>query len=101
MYFLNRVLAEKNKQINGYEEWIHMKEIFESLLSQAGDNNVDYYDELLIVEKKTMAWQANLMSKYGIYGQCFYHYYFKAGRKINVPIIEIEELIKLVNLDGK
>ena len=55
MYFLNRVLAEKNKQINGYEEWIHMKEIFKSLLSQARDNNVDYYDELLIVEKKLLA----------------------------------------------
>ena len=29
-----------------------------------------------------MIWQENLMKKYGIDAQCFYHYYFKDGRKI-------------------
>ena len=29
-----------------------------------------------------MKWQAELMKKYDIDGMCFYHYYFKGGRKI-------------------
>ena len=29
-----------------------------------------------------MQWQADLMHKYGVDGMCFYHYYFKDGRKI-------------------
>ncbi len=41
-----------------------------------GDN---YYD---LMKKETMQWQADLAKKYGIYGFCFYHYYFKDGRKI-------------------
>ncbi|SEA10710.1 Glycosyltransferase WbsX [Pseudobutyrivibrio sp. ACV-2] len=39
-----------------------------------------YYYNLL--ERETMQWQADLMHKYGVYGMCFYHYYFKDGRKI-------------------
>lgn len=41
-----------------------------------GDN---YYD---ILQKETMQWQANLAKQYGVGGFCFYHYYFKNGRKI-------------------
>ena len=41
--------------------------------------NGNYYN---LLEKNTLEWQASLMHKYGIYGMCFYHYYFKDGRKI-------------------
>lgn len=40
----------------------------------------DYYYDLM--KKETMQWQADLAKKYGIFGFCFYHYYFKDGRKI-------------------
>lgn len=41
------------------------------------DNN--YYD---LLDKKTMQWQASLMAQYGVDVQCFYHYWFRDGRKI-------------------
>lgn len=41
--------------------------------------NNNYYD---LMNKDTMKWQAELAKAYGIYGFCFFHYYFKDGRKI-------------------
>lgn len=38
-----------------------------------------YYD---LLDKKTFQNQEKLMKKYGIYGLCFYHYYFKGGAKV-------------------
>ena len=40
----------------------------------------DYYYDLL--EKSTMQWQAKTAAEYGINGFCFYHYYFKRGRRV-------------------
>ncbi len=40
--------------------------------------NNDYYD---LSQKETMASQAELAKKYGVDGFCFYHYYFKNGKK--------------------
>ena len=39
----------------------------------------NYYD---LMQPETMRWQADLMKRYGVDGMCFYHYYFKDGRKI-------------------
>lgn len=41
--------------------------------------NDNYYD---LLEKDTLQWQAGLMKKYGIDGMCFYHYWFKGGKRI-------------------
>lgn len=41
--------------------------------------NNNYYD---LLDKKTMLWQADLMKQYGIDAQCFYHYWFKDGKRI-------------------
>lgn len=41
--------------------------------------NNNYYD---LLKKETLQWQADLMHRYGVDGMCFYHYYFKDGRKI-------------------
>ena len=38
-----------------------------------------YYD---LLDLATMRWQAELMHRYGVDGMCFYHYYFKDGRRI-------------------
>ena len=38
-----------------------------------------YYD---LMDPETMRWQAELMHRYGVDGMCFYHYYFKDGRRI-------------------
>lgn len=39
----------------------------------------NYYD---LLQPETMRWQAELMKRFGVDGMCFYHYYFKDGRKI-------------------
>lgn len=39
----------------------------------------NYYN---LLEKSTMEQQSFLMHKYGVDGLCFYHYYFKDGKKI-------------------
>lgn len=39
----------------------------------------NYYD---LMDKSTVKWQADLMHKYDIYGLCYYHYWFKDGRRI-------------------
>ncbi len=38
-----------------------------------------YYD---LTKKETMEWQVELMHEYGVDGLCFYHYWFKDGRRI-------------------
>ncbi len=38
-----------------------------------------YYD---LLDKSTMQWQAKLMNEYGVDGLCFYHYWFKDGKRI-------------------
>lgn len=54
----------------------------------------EYYD---LLEKKTMEEQARMAKKYGIDGFCFYHYYFKDGKKeLEKPA---ENLLKWKEID--
>jgi hypothetical protein len=39
----------------------------------------NYYD---LMDKETMIWQAGLLKDYNVHGLCFYHYWFKDGRRI-------------------
>lgn len=41
--------------------------------------NDNYYN---LMNRGTMEWQSSLAEYYGIYGFCFYHYYFKDGRMV-------------------
>ena len=64
----------------GYTDWVAVKEA-EQYFKTHNQPRVPlehYYYNLL--EKETMQWQVTLMKKYGIYGQCFYHYWFKDGK---------------------
>lgn len=66
----------------GYTEWTAVRQadkFYEGHDQPRVPLNNNYYD---LMQKETMQWQANLARKYGIYGFCFYHYYFKDGRKI-------------------
>lgn len=76
----------------GYTEWTAVKAAKKYYASQTQPKiplNHNYYD---LTDKDTMLWQSTLMKEYGIYGQCFYHYYFKDGKIIlNTPA---ENLLK-------
>ena len=56
--------------------------------------NHNYYD---LSQKETMLRQSRMAKKYGIYGFCFYHYYFKDGKtELELPA---ENLLKWPDID--
>lgn len=64
----------------GFTEWTAVKAaqpIFAGHRQPVIPLNNNYYN---LLERPVMEWQAKLMKKYGIDGQCIYHYYFKEGR---------------------
>lgn len=67
---------------DNYTEWTAVRKaerLYEGHEQPRVPLNNNYYD---LMHKETMQWQAELAKEYGIYGFCFYHYYFKDGRKI-------------------
>ncbi len=67
---------------DGYTDWTAVKnadKLYDKHEQPKVPLNENYYD---LMEKTTMKWQADLMSQYGIDGQCFYHYWFKDGKRI-------------------
>ena len=67
---------------DGYTDWISTKKAvpyFEGHREPRVPQNYNYYN---LLSKATMAWQADLMHRYGIDGMCIYHYWFKDGRQI-------------------
>lgn len=66
----------------GFTEWTAVRQafpLFDGHYQPHIPLNNNYYN---LLDKKTMQWQADLMKKYGIDGQCIYHYWFKEGRQI-------------------
>lgn len=66
----------------GFTEWTAVKNA-KPLFPEHGQPRTplhgNYYD---LLDRQTMERQAEEMEEYGIDGMCFYHYYFKDGRKI-------------------
>lgn len=80
-----------------YTEWTAVREadkLYEGHEQPRVPLNENYYD---LSQKETMEWQANLAKEYGVYGFCFYHYYFKDGRKILEK--PAENLLKWSDID--
>lgn len=66
----------------GYTEWTAVKAA-KALFDGHYQPHIPLYDNYYdLLQKSTMKWQAALMHKYSVDGLCFYHYYFKDGRKI-------------------
>ena len=66
----------------GFTEWTAVKSnepYFENQRQPRVPYGENYYD---LMNKETFEHQAELIKKYGIYGFCFYHYYFKDNKKI-------------------
>lgn len=81
----------------GFTEWTAVKtaeKLFVNHNQPREPLNDHYYD---LMSKDTMQWQAELAEKYGIDGFCFYHYYFKNGRKILEK--PAENLLKWKDID--
>ena len=66
----------------GFTDWAAAKSgipLFEGHVQPKKPLNGNYYN---LLEKSTMQQQSKLMQEYNVDGLCFYHYYFKDGRKI-------------------
>lgn len=66
----------------GFTEWTAVRSaerLFEGHDQPREPLNDDYYD---LLDRSTMDRQAKLAKQYGLDGFCFYHYYFKSGKKV-------------------
>lgn len=66
----------------GFTDWIparNAKKIYENHYQPHLPLNDNFYN---LLDKDTMVNQCKLIHKYNIYGMCFYHYWFKNGKKI-------------------
>lgn len=81
----------------GFTDWVAAKSalpLFEGHVQPKKPLNGNYYD---LLEKSTMQQQSKLMQEYKVDGLCFYHYYFKDGRKILEK--PAENLLKWKDID--
>lgn len=79
---------------NGFTEWTNIKRDnrYCDGLKPLDDN---YYN---LLDKHTMQWQTELCNKYGIYGMCYYHYYFNGKMLLEKPA---ENLLRWKDINQK
>lgn len=85
-------IEENNKWWGkGFTEWINVKKgkkLFKNHFQPFIPLNNNYYN---LLDKKTVEWQTKLAEKYGIYGFCYYHYWFEGKKILEKPV---ENLLK-------
>ncbi|MCX8128612.1 MAG: glycoside hydrolase family 99-like domain-containing protein [Clostridia bacterium] len=70
----------------GFTEWVNVrnsKPVFEGHNQPRVPYNEYYYD---LTDREARVWQAQLAKKYGIYGFCYYHYWFNGKKLLEKPI---------------
>ncbi|WP_170242314.1 glycoside hydrolase family 99-like domain-containing protein [Streptococcus suis] len=70
----------------GFTEWTNMKAatpLFDGHLQPRIPLDYNYYN---LLDEKTMEWQVELAKKYGLYGFCFYHYWFNGHMLLEKPM---------------
>lgn len=80
-------IEENNKWWGkGFTEWTNVKKakpLFEGHNQPRVPLNNNYYN---LLNKRTLKWQDDLAQKYGIYGFCFYHYWFDGHLLLEKPV---------------
>ena len=80
-------IPENNKMWgNGFTEWVNVKKaepLFDGHFQPVEPLDDNYYD---LTNSKTIKWQVELAKKYGIYGFCFYHYWYNAHMLLHKPV---------------
>ncbi len=90
-------IPENNKWWgDGFTEWVNVKKARPLYNGHDQpkvplDNN--YYN---LLDDKTKLWQAELAKKYGIYGFCYYHYWFNGKLLLEKPM---EQMLKNKDID--
>jgi hypothetical protein len=80
----------------GFTEWNNVrnaKPVFKGHVQPKVPLNNNYYN---LLDDNTKKWQMELAKKYGIYGFCYYHYWFNGNMLLEQPC---EQILKNTNLD--
>lgn len=92
-------IEENNKWWGkGFTEWTNIKSAKKLYLKHIQPKkplNKNYYN---LLNKETVEWQTNLAVKYGIYGFCYYHYWFNGRKILEKPA---ENLLKWKDINQK
>jgi len=70
----------------GFTEWTNVrkaKPLYEGHLQPKVPLDNNYY---CLLDEKTQVWQAEIAKKYGVYGFCYYHYWFNGKMLIEKPM---------------
>lgn len=76
----------------GFTEWTNTRKsvpLYEGHVQPKEPLDDNYYDLTMPSAQK---WQAELAKKYGIFGFCYYHYWFKGKRLLEKPYQQMLEL---------
>ena len=80
----------------GFTEWTNVKRAkpyFEGHNQPRIPLDEKYYD---LMDKATVEWQTSLMKEYGVYGLCYFHYWFHGKKMLERPA---ENLLKWKDID--
>lgn len=69
----------------GFTEWVNVKKakpLFEGHQQPVEPLNDNYYN---LLDVNVIKWQATIAKKYGIYGFCFYHYWYNGHMLLEKP----------------
>lgn len=82
----------------GFTEWTNVrnaKPVFQWQVQPKVPLNNNYYN---LLDKETVEWQTKLANQYGIYGFCYFHYYFKGKKLLEKPA---ENLLKWKDINQR
>ncbi|OIJ21728.1 glycosyl transferase [Anaerobacillus alkalidiazotrophicus] len=75
----------------GFTEWTNTKkakQLFKGQYQPREPYDENYYN---LLDDETKKWQVDLAKKYGIYGFCYYHYWFNGKMVLQKPLEQVLE----------